>query len=607
MIFVKAKKIIQRYSPEFIKIEDLFLAEKIVQTSDIQIKISEKRSLLLLIIIAASLIFLIYKTFDFAIIQNRNYSQIAFATHHKTNYNPSPRGVIFDRNGKALAVNKQNYEIYALPNHLPKTEDLLNEWIKKIAQIISVDEQSIKNEFSRHNIFLKDRILLLETDDIVKAELFKEKIKGLQGLEIVRTFKRFYPYAPYASHVIGYVTQKNEFKQEGAEGIEMIKNKELDGTVGKEIYRVDAKGNIISKELEVPAIAGKDVYLTIDIEAQKMLEDIFEKYLKEQGKKAGAAVLLNPKDSSIIALASFPRFDNNNVSRYLNDESKPLFNRAISGQYPSGSVIKPAVALAALKENIISPDKNIFVTGSISVTSEFNQNIKYVFKDWQAHGYVDMQKAIAVSSNVYFYTIGGGYQDFKGLGPEKLSHFYKLFGLGAKTGIDLPSESYGLVPTPEWKQQHKNEKWYIGDTYHISIGQGDLKVTPLQIAVLNQFIANATGVVYKPHILKDQSSVVTSRIDIDPEDFKIVQKGMRLAVTEGSAKALSDLPIKVAGKTGTAQVGLNQEPHSWFSAFAPYDDPSIVIVAIVENGGEGTKIAVPIVKDFLKLYFMRKD
>jgi len=604
-----SKKIIKRYAPDFIKPEDVFSSDVILKTSNLDSDFQPKRATIFLAIIFLALLLLLFKSASLSIIENNYYSNLAFLSQHKIIYIPSPRGVIYDKNGKVLATNKKNFEVYILSAYLPKNQRDFEQWLSKASQLLGISYQEIKDKLSDQNIFLTDRILLFELDDIVKVELLKEKLKDFGGIEIVETFKRIYPYAPYASHILGYTSRKNNFEKIGQDGVELIKNEQLEGKPGKEIYQIDSKGNVIKKEDQIKPIEGKDVYLTIDIEIQKKLEDIFESYLKNHQKSNGAAVALDPRDGKIIAMASFPRYDNNNIVQYLNDKNQPLFNRAIAGQYPSGSTIKPAIALAALNEKIISPDRQILVTGSISVESEFDPAVKYTFKDWRAHGYVNLTKAIAVSSNVYFYTIGGGYQDIKGLGPIKIAQYLKMFNFGNKTGIDLPGEAAGLIPTPEWKKQTKNENWYLGDTYHLSIGQGDLKVTPLQMAILNAIIAN-NGNIVRPHIISENClleqtlcDIVKPLNNIDKKNIEIVKNGMRLAVTEGSAKLLSDLPVKVAGKTGTAQVNLKDEPHSWFEAFAPYDDPKIVIVAIVENGGEGTAIATPIVKDFLKFYF----
>lgn len=610
MIFFRRKKTIERFGQYFIKPDDLYVSDKILKTSQSRLNVAGKRPSLFLCAAFIAIAFLIYQTFVFAIIQNRESLNSAASIQQKIIYTPSARGIIFDKNGKVLATNKLSYEIFAIPTLLPKDSNSLNDWIVKSAEALAIDAKVIKENLSSQNLFLIKRVLLLETDDIVRAELIKEKIKNLTGIEIVQVYKRIYPYAPYGSHILGYVAKKNEFAKAGKDGIEMIKDSWLEGKVGMEIFRIDAHGNIIAKIDKTPSLDGMDIYLTIDIEVQKKLEDIFERYLRTQNKEKGAAVILDPRDGSVVALASFPRFDNNNIVKYLNDATEPLFNRAISGQYPSGSVIKPAVALAALNENIIAPEKNIFVTGSISVQSELNPDVKYIFRDWKAHGYVDMRRAIAVSSNVYFYTIGGGFGDINGLGIEKLARYLKTFNFGSKTGIDLPGESHGLVPAPEWKKQTKKEAWYIGDTYNLSIGQGDLKATPLQVAFLNLLIANR-GNMYMPHILKSECLAGSAAckpqntLNFKKSDFDIVRSGMRMAVSDGSAKSLADLPFKVGAKTGTAQVSLKDDPHSWFSAFAPYDNPEVAAAVIVENGGEGTNLAMLIMKDFLSWYFSR--
>ncbi len=612
MNFFSNKKIIKRFSPNFITPEDIYLSEKIFKSSAPSFNFLGDRPTFFLLIVIFSFLILVFQTFNFSIFKHEENLNRAFLIQNKILYRPSARGIIFDKNGKVLATNKLNYDVYAIPNFLPKNSDGLEKWIMEVTAILPISAEKIKELLFNQNLFLTKRILLYQTDDIVKAQLIQSKIKDIPGIEVVENFKRYYPYSPYASHILGYTIQKKEFEKEGKDGIEMTMDAILEGQVGKEIFRIDAKGNIISQVNQTSAQNGKDIYLTIDIEAQKKLEDIFEEHLKKNNKKKGAAIVLNPRDGSIIALASFPRFDNNNIAEYLNNPDEPFFNRAISGQYSSGSVIKPAVALAALNENIISPKKNIYVSGSISVPSQFNPQIKYIFKDWKAHGYVDMERALAVSSNVYFYTIGGGFGDIEGLGIERLAKYLKMFNFGSKTGIDLPGEASGLVPDPQWKEKTKKQKWYKGDTYNLSIGQGDLKVSPLQIAFLNQFIANK-GVLYRPHLLQTKcvdfqqkcQTAAAQTLNIDKNDLEIVRQGLKMAVLEGSAHLLFDLPVTVAAKTGTAQSGIEREPHSWSSAFAPYDNPQLVITVIVEEGGEGSKMALPIIRDFLKWYFSK--
>jgi penicillin-binding protein 2 len=287
----------------------------------------------------------------------------------------------------------------------------------------------------------------------------------------------------------------------------------------------------------------------------------------------------------------------------LENPDQPLFNRAISGEYPSGSTIKPVVAAAALQEGLITAGTSFVSSGGIRINEWF-------FPDWKAggHGITDVRKAIAQSVNTFFYIIGGGYGDFTGLGPKKLKEYMEKFGLNNKTGIDLPGERVGFVPDPEWKWATKNEQWYIGDTYHVSIGQGDLLVTPLQVANYIAAVANG-GTLYRPHLAKKivdpavqkDSDILPEVLDsnfVDPKNIQIVREGMRQTVVSGSARSLSNLPIAVAGKTGTAQWGTDKANHAWFTSFAPYENPEISVTILIEEGIEGSTVAVPIARDF---------
>ncbi len=310
---------------------------------------------------------------------------------------------------------------------------------------------------------------------------------------------------------------------------------------------------------------------------------------------------------------SFPNFDNNefikglspeSFDKIIQDKNEPLLNRAIAGQYPSGSTIKPLIAAAALEEGIISPDKQLNCPGQLTLKDKYNPNIFWTFPDWKAHGPVNMNKAIAESCNVYFYTIGGGYGDIEGLGIEKIAKYLKLFGWGQALGIDLPGEMTGLVPSPLWKEETKDEEWYIGDTYNVSIGQGDIGVTPLQLAIATAAIAN-NGKVFQPQLTENSEPNIIRQGFIEEDFLEVVKRGMREAVISGSAKALYDLPVKAAGKTGTAQVSKTKAPHSWFTVFAPYDNPEIVLTILIENGGEGSVTALPVAKEVLSWWFSK--
>ncbi len=288
-----------------------------------------------------------------------------------------------------------------------------------------------------------------------------------------------------------------------------------------------------------------------------------------------------------------------------------MFNRATMGVYPPGSVSKIIMASAGLTEGTITKNTSMVTPAAITIGD-------YVFPDWKDHSYesTNVERAIAESNNVFFYSLGGGYDKIKGLGIERIKKYWQLFGLGKPTGIDLTSEASGLLPDVAWKKKVQNLPWYLGDTYHVSIGQGDLLVTPLQMLRATAVIANG-GKLISPQIVNrvvgpDGKVVKTfdPRVEnpsVVPADvIKTVQEGMRLTITDGSARNLSDLPFSVAGKTGTAQFLNNQKTHAWFEAYAPYENPEIAILVMVEGGGGGHEIAAPVAKEVLQYYFEHK-
>ena len=337
---------------------------------------------------------------------------------------------------------------------------------------------------------------------------------------------------------------------------------------------------------------------------------------------------MDPRTGAILALVSYPSYDDNDFcttespeadyEKILNDPSKPLFDRAIAAKYPTGSTIKPLEASAALQEKLISPTKEINDPGYILVKSQYDPNITYRYGGVEAHGMVDMRKALAVSSNIYFYTVGGGYGDQQGLGPDRIKKYLSLFGWDNKTGIDLPGEFSGFIPDPTWKKATKGQSWFDGDTYNMAIGQSDLETTPLQVATAYCAIANG-GTLYKPQIVNKiisgtgsdaktvqqiQPEVVRSGF-IDPANLEVVREGMRDGVTQsyGLSKSLNNLPVTVAAKTGTAEIGLNNYYNVWSSVFAPYDNPQIVLVVTAEDVQGLGAVTLPVAHDVLQWYF----
>jgi penicillin-binding protein 2 len=310
-----------------------------------------------------------------------------------------------------------------------------------------------------------------------------------------------------------------------------------------------------------------------------------------------------------------PSYDNNLFARKISgdqysalitDQNKPLFNRAIAGEYPPGSTIKPAIATAALSEGVISPSTVIDGLGGKLRIGNFS------FGDWKAHGPSDVRTAIAESNDIFFYTVGGGYGSIQGLGMDRMKKYYNLFGFGNPTGVDVGGEASGFIPSEQWKLDKLGERWFVGNSYHASIGQGYITATPLQIANYTAAIANG-GTLYEPHLVsqikKNDGEVSTVQPEIirsnfiSPEIIKVAQEGMRQVVTAGTAQPLKDLPIAVAGKTGTAQFGNENKTHGWFISYAPYDDPQIAMAILVEGGGEGHSSGVPVTKEVYQWYF----
>jgi len=435
------------------------------------------------------------------------------------------------------------------------------------------------------------------------------------------------------SHMLGYIGKISEkdlelFGEEysiidyiGKTGLEYFYENELKGSKGKRYIEVDALGREKKLISEVAPEDGYSIVLSLDIDLQRKSEEILKRYLKESKLSRASIVALDPRDGSILTLISWPSYNNNLFSRGINqldysslanNPNRPLFNRAVSGNFPSGSTLKPVIAAAALEEGIINKNTSINSSGGIYVGQWF-------FPDWRAggHGATNVKKAIAESVNTFFYFIGGGYANFKGLGIEKIGEYLSLFGIGQQSGIDLVQEARGFVPSPEWKRETQNESWYIGNTYHVSIGQGDVLATPLQVANFTAFFANH-GKLYRPHlvqkILINENEVLRS---IEPEiirqgfisddNIKTIREGMRETIVSGSARRLFWSPVEIAGKTGTAQWSSGKAPHAWFTSFAPYNESEIVLTVLIEEGREGSQIAASIAGEILEWHFSDKD
>ncbi|MBU4466837.1 hypothetical protein KKF47_02130, partial [Patescibacteria group bacterium] len=470
--------------------------------------------------------------------------------------------------------------------------------------------------------------------------LLKTEINNLIGFQIEENTVRDYLDGSFFSQVLGYTGRINpdEFNQLkekdyfisdylGKQGLEKSYEEILRGKPGIFETQKDATGKKIEEGITREPEAGQSLILWLDADLQKKLQEELSAISQSVGTRKAAAVAMDPKTGGILAMVSLPSFDNNIFSQNLsqeafakiiNDPAKPLFNRAISGNYASGSVIKPLTAAAALQERIISPEKQILDIGYIEIKNKYDPEISYIFRGLKPNGWVDLRKAIAVSSNIYFYTIGGGYKDQAGLGSVKIKNYLNLFGWGEKTNIDLPQETNGLIPNRLWKEETLGESWYSGDTYNLSIGQGFLQVSPLQITAAFVAIAN-NGSLFRPQLVKEIVSgspdsftsiqknepVLTRNLPIDPENLQVVREGMRQGVTYGSSVLLNGLPVKAAAKTGTAQTSKNNLYTNWVTVFAPYDDPEIVLTIMIEDVPGVRSATLLVANEVLRWYFTK--
>jgi len=381
----------------------------------------------------------------------------------------------------------------------------------------------------------------------------------------------------------------------GLDGLEKKYNDALSGINGKRIVQVDALGETTDIHITEESQDGTNLTLTVDAELQDATYKIIQNAMSEGGFKGGAVVVIDVDTGELIALVSAPSFPlyalntsdgTKKLAEAQIDESKPFLNRAISGLYSPGSTVKPFMALAALQEDIISPNKQIESRGSITIKNPYG-GPDTVFRDWKTHGYTDMREAIAVSSDVYFYSIGGGFGDQKGLGISKIDKYLKIFGFAERTGIDLPGESKGVIPTPEWKLKTFDEEWRLGNTYHTSIGQYGSQVTPIQLARSVASIANG-GRLVVPHLVQ----TITPRVDgvetkytVSKEDLQIIREGMRQTVLSGTSPVLQQAGFPVAAKSGTAEIGIRKgRVNSWMSGYFPYQNPKYAFVVVLENG-----------------------
>jgi len=570
------------------------------------------------------------------IIKGDDYLALAEGNRIRIIGTPATRGAILDKDGQVLANNVASFSLIMTPADLEDSLEQLKKTAEKVSQILEIDSQEIFTKLTLADKHSYQPKILLENISYKKALKLMTVSSDIPGLSVLTESRREYPQTEAVAHLLGYTGRLSEYDLElvslddylltdwiGKNGLEKYYEIELKGVNGKKQVEVNSLGKVQEILATEDEILGKNIYLTLDLDLQKYAYQQLVEAIDNTSAIAGSIIALNPNDGGVLALVDYPSYDNNKFimgfssEEYqflLNDSLKPFFQRAISGEYPSGSTIKPLIGAAALAEGVVTPQTSFVSSGGIRIGEWF-------FPDWKAggHGSTNIIKALAESVNTYFYLIGGGseknnYTD--GLGVDKINEYGKKFRLSTKLGIDLPGEAEGFLPTPEWKKEVKDERWYIGDTYHLAIGQGDLLVTPLQIASLYSYFANG-GSLYQPHLLGGLQDPQTNEFqnygpNILEQDIvsssvtKIIRQGLRETVLSGSARSLQSLSVTTAAKTGTAQFGNDNKSHAWFVTFAPYDSSEIVLVIFLEEGGEGSTTALPIAKNILNWYFAEK-
>ncbi len=452
-----------------------------------------------------------------------------------------------------------------------------------------------ENNRLQHSVIFTERGVVYDRNGI---EMVWNTINEDEGEEYAR---REYLKTPGSSLLLGYIGYPLKDKKgiyyeteiSGKDGIEKVFDEMLKGQNGLKIVETDALMDVQSELIIQPPQKGENLTLTVDSEIQSIMYEEMKALAERVGFDGGAGVIMDVNSGEILSMVSYPEYnsnvmtnsdDNNQIANYVFDESNPFLNRVIDGLYTPGSVIKPIMAIGALNEGVIDPYKSILSTGSISIPNPYFPDKPTVFKDWKAHGWVDMRRAIAVSSDVYFYEIGGGFEDQKGIGIDNIEKYMEMFGFAQPTGINFLEEAIGVIPSPEWKQKVFDEDWLIGNTYHTSIGQYGFQTTPIQVVKAISAVAN-DGNLVTPILVSDGGRVEKEKIDISKDKFQVAREGMRDAVTEGTAQGLNVPFVKVAAKTGTAELGMTKKMvNSWITGFFPYENPKYAFVVIMERG-----------------------
>ncbi len=644
------------YDPIDLAPEPMKSAESPTRTEYMGRAASSRRIAIAFLAMVAGAVMLSGRAFDIQVVRRQAFVSAAEQNRIREEILVPVRGAIVDRNHVPLVRNVPGYAIGLVPIDLDVRS--ANTELRTLATTIGVPEDELRSTLARYPSYLAEPVVVRDglTYDAAAQRFVASASPAVRLLVRERRDYRGPDGRDLESlsHPLGFVGRVDADAYRslaplryrpsdlvGKTGIESSYEALLRGRPGIRRVTVDARGRVVATSAFEPPVAGTPVTVTIDRSLQAVAERALRAQLRATGNRRGVAIAIDPVQGDILALVSLPAFSSSALVEGMSPDDyralvehpdHPLFPRAIAGTYPSGSTIKPMIATAALSAGIVTGRTRMHSTGGIAIEGSF-------FPDWRegGHGWVDVREAIAQSVNTYFYLIGGGKPraappsmsgpaQEQALGPDGIERGLRAFGFGRPTGIDIAGEAAGLIPTPAWKQATRGEPWYIGDTYHLAIGQGDLLITPLQLAVATAAFTNG-GHLVRPHLIKnfspspgegeregagDPRSPIPN---ITPEAIQIVRQGMRMAVTSGSAQGLASLPFYVAGKTGTAQTTPNRRPHAWFTGFAEYSRPSgttrpsslvprpsIVVTVLVEEGGEGSRVAVPVAREIFSAW-----
>lgn len=552
------------------------------------------------------------------------------------------RGIIYDRNGVPVVANMPGFSAAFVAADIPSGRELqIAGGLEKLLGVPAL-ETTLRIEAARKSKDPFAPIVVKDGLDQATAFHLREQLPALPGVQVIVDPVRKYLAGDILSDVLGYTgrvdaqdfaTLKNKgylaSDRVGKAGVEAAYESYLRGTVGRKEIEKDATGREVRTLASDPATPGNDLVLSIDLDLQKKATELVQ---AAAGGGQAAAIVMDVHTGEVLSLVSLPMYDNNifsgkideaRLQQYLNDPNKPLVNHALAEQYAPGSIFKQVTGAAALQEGVANPSTTITSNGYITVPNQYDPSVLYTFKDWRALGTLDFYGGVAMSSDVYFYYLAGGYhafgQNFDGLGVERLARYARQFGLGRKTGIDIAGEAAGNIPDTAWKKATFGDDWFLGDTYNMGIGQGFVATTPIQMVRVTAAVANG-GTLLTPrvvrevrdsqqHVIVPATPKIEGNVGVSPANLAIMRDAMTQAVSWGSANLASLPNLKIAGKTGTAEFGPrfadgSYETHAWFSGFAPADNPQVAITVFLERGVGATN-AAPLAAKILDYYYSR--